>query len=97
MVHRRDPFPLADALGEFTRDAQPASVLAQVQSVWAGALGETLARWATPVGERGGVVVVECSDSMVANELNMMKETVLAQLAEALPDRAPTDLKFRVK
>jgi predicted nucleic acid-binding Zn ribbon protein len=97
MVHRRNPFPLADALGEYTRGIQPASVLAEVQSKWADAVGETIAGWAHPVSETSGIVVVECDDSVVAHELEMLKPDLLKKLAEALPEKAPRDLKFRVK
>jgi predicted nucleic acid-binding Zn ribbon protein len=97
MVHRRDPFPLAQALESFTRDVQPASVLAEVQRRWADAVGETIAGWTTPVAEKSGIVVVECDDSVVAHELEMMKSEILKKLSQALPDKAPRDLKFRVK
>src|SRR3954451_5605751 len=76
MVHRRDPFPLAQALESFTRDVQPASVLAEVQRGWADAVGETIAGWTTPVAEKSGIVVVECDDSVVAHELEMMKSEI---------------------
>jgi predicted nucleic acid-binding Zn ribbon protein len=97
MVHRRDPFPLADALGEFTKNVQPASVLAEVQRGWPEAVGETIAGWATPVAEKSGIIVIECDDSVVAHELEMMKSDLLKKLAATLPDKAPRDLKFRVK
>lgn len=97
MTHRRDPFRLADALDEFTRGVQPASVLAEVQRNWESAVGETIAGWAQPVAEKSGIIVVECADSVVAHELEMMKTDLLKKLAQALPDKAPRDLKFRVK
>lgn len=97
MVHRRDPFPLSDALADFTRGVQPASVLAEVQRVWPEAVGETVAGWASPVAEKSGIIVVECDDSVVAHELEMMKTDLLKKISEALPEKAPRDLKFRVK
>ena len=97
MVHRRNPFPLSDALEQFTRRVQPTSVLAEVQRSWPAAVGETIAGWTTPVAEKSGVIVVECEDSVVAHELEMLKPELLKKLANALPEKAPRDLKFRVK
>jgi predicted nucleic acid-binding Zn ribbon protein len=97
MVHRRDPVLLGDVLGEFTREAQPATALAEVQRVWPDAVGEVIAKWGSPVSESGGVVTIECDDSMVAGELNMMKESILEKLREKLPERAVSELRFRVK
>ena len=97
MTRRRNPVQLAEALGDFTRDAQPATLLAEVQRVWGGAVGEMIAKWGTPVSENAGVVTIECDDSMVAGELNMMKETILEQLRAELPERAPKELRFRVR
>ena len=96
MSRRRAPLPIADALAELTRDAQPASVLAEVQRCWADAVGETIAGWAKPVSEKAGVVVVSCDDSVIAHELEMIKPELLEKLARAVATNAPRDLKFRV-
>ena len=97
MSRRRDLLPISEALAGFTRDVQPQSMLAELQRVWPDAVGATLAAWATPVSETAGTVVVECADSVVAHELEMLRSDLLGRLAEALPDRAPRDLKFRVR
>ena len=61
MRRRRAPRPLATAIGEALERAEPATLLAAVQSAWPAAVGEAIAREATPVTERSGVVTVACS------------------------------------
>src|SRR5262245_38669437 len=97
MTRRRDPFPLSEALSEFTAAARPAGPLADVQTAWPICAGETISKWATPVSERAGVVTFECSDAVVAHELEMMKPQLLEKLAAELPGGAPQDLRFKVR
>jgi predicted nucleic acid-binding Zn ribbon protein len=67
-----------------------------VQSAWAATVGERIAAVARPVSERGGTVVVGCSDPVWAQELDLMQERLLEGLRERLGERAPKDLRFRV-
>lgn len=97
MNRRRDLEPLASALPEVLRQHQPATGLARIQSAWPEVAGAKLAEWATPVSESGGVVVFECSDSMVAHELEMLKDELLRKFAETLKEGAPNDLRFRAR
>lgn len=97
MTRRRNPFPLADALGQFTDSAQPPTSLAAVQRAWPDAAGEAIAKWATPTAEAGGVVTVDCDDSVIAHELQMMAPQLLEKLAIQLPENAPKELRFRVR
>lgn len=96
MTRRRNPFPLADALAEFTDSIQPSTPLATMQKAWPGLVGETVAKWSTPVSESGGVVTVECSDSMVAHELSMMSADLLEKLASQVPENRPKQLRYKV-
>jgi predicted nucleic acid-binding Zn ribbon protein len=96
MVRRRDPVPLAGALEALVRSVQPGSVLAEVQRQWPAAVGETIAGWARPVAEKAGVVVVECDDSVIAHELEMIKTELLGKLRERIETGTPRELKFRV-
>ncbi|MFY9488216.1 MAG: DUF721 domain-containing protein [Solirubrobacterales bacterium] len=97
MTHRRAPLPIADALAGLTDDIQPPSVLADVQRHWPEAVGETIASWSTPVAEKAGTIVVECDDSMIAHELEMIKTELLTKLSERVKTGVPRDLKFRAK
>jgi len=92
---RRTPRPIAAALGEVLEGAEPATLLAAVQRVWPAAVGEAIAREATPVAERDGVVTVACRSATWAQELDLLGSRIRSQLAERLPDRAAlADLRF---
>jgi predicted nucleic acid-binding Zn ribbon protein len=56
-----------------------------VQSAWAGAVGEAIAREAIPVSEREGVVTVACRSSTWAQELDLLGARILEQVREELP------------
>jgi predicted nucleic acid-binding Zn ribbon protein len=76
--------------------AAPRTGLAAVQAAWSEALGEGLAEVATPVSEKAGTLTVECKDGTWAQELDLMQEQLLQRLREALGERAPEALRFRV-
>jgi predicted nucleic acid-binding Zn ribbon protein len=97
MSRRRAPRPAAEALRAALQGAAPKTRLATVQSVWADAVGEQLAAVAQPVSERDGALLVACSDSVWAQELDLMQDRLLAALRERLGEGAPTSLRFRVK
>ncbi|MFY9265692.1 MAG: DUF721 domain-containing protein [Solirubrobacterales bacterium] len=96
MSRRRAPVPIAEALAGLTRDVQPPSLLAEIQRCWPLAVGETVAGWSSPVAEKAGVIVVECDDSVIAHELEMIKMELLEKLVRHLANGAPRELKFRV-
>jgi predicted nucleic acid-binding Zn ribbon protein len=83
---RRAPRPLADAVSEARGRAEPTTLLASVQSIWPGAVGEAIAREATPVAERSGVVTVVCRSSTWAHELDLLGGEILAKIRQNLPD-----------
>jgi predicted nucleic acid-binding Zn ribbon protein len=85
MRSRRAPRPLAAAIGDALERAEPATLLAAVQSVWADAVGEAIAREATPVAERSGVVKVACSSSAWAQELDLLGGQILEKVRSELP------------
>jgi predicted nucleic acid-binding Zn ribbon protein len=97
VTRRRVPRPAGDAFRAARDLAAPQTGLAAVQAAWSGALGERLALAAQPVSERAGTITVECVDGVWAHELDLMQETLLERLREALGDRAPEALRFRVK
>ncbi|HET7416718.1 MAG TPA: DUF721 domain-containing protein [Solirubrobacterales bacterium] len=96
MSRRRAPRPAAGAFQAALQKAAPQTPLAAAQAAWATALGEQLAAVATPVSERDGTLTVECADAVWAQELDLMQETLLQRLREALGERAPQALRFRV-
>ena len=65
---------------------EPATLLAAVQRAWPGAVGEAIAREASPVAERSGVVTVACRSSTWAEELDLLRDQILARLRAELDD-----------
>jgi predicted nucleic acid-binding Zn ribbon protein len=88
---RRTPRPLAAAIGEALERAEPATLLAAVQSVWADAVGEAIAREATPVTERSGVVTVACNSAAWAQELDLLGAQILEKTRSKLPAGSPLE------
>ena len=85
---RRTPRPIGAALETVLQGAEPATLLAAVQSAWPGAVGEAVAREASPVSERDGVVTVACGSATWAQELDLLGGQILAQVQQNLPEWA---------
>ena len=85
---RRAPRPLAEAVKAALGEAEPATVLASVQTVWADVVGDAIAAEASPVAERDGVVTVACDSATWAHELDLLSDQILAQLDAKLPSAA---------
>ena len=66
------PDPSRRRIGAALERAEPETLLAAVQSAWPAAVGEAIAREATPVSERYGVVTVACRSSAWAQELDLL-------------------------
>jgi predicted nucleic acid-binding Zn ribbon protein len=97
MTRRRAPRQAGTAFRVARDLAAPQTGLAAVQSAWANAVGEQLATVATPVSERSGTLTIECADSVWAQELDLMQVQLLERLQEALGEKAPQALKFRLR
>jgi predicted nucleic acid-binding Zn ribbon protein len=95
--HRRAPRPAAAALHAALQRAAPKTPLAALQAAWGDAVGERIAAVASPVSERGGEVTVSCTDSVWAQELDLMQDQLLERLRERLGEQAPRRLRFRLK
>jgi predicted nucleic acid-binding Zn ribbon protein len=97
MTRRRAPRPAASALRAALDRAAPKTRLAAVQAAWPAAVGERVAAMAEPVSEHEGAVVVRCSDSVWAQELDLMQRQLLDRLRESLGEQTPDSLRFRVE
>jgi predicted nucleic acid-binding Zn ribbon protein len=97
MSRRRAPRPAGTALRSALWQVAPKTPLAALQAVWPELVGERIAAVARPVSERTGVVTVDCSDSVWAQELDLMQAQLLERLRERLGERAPQSLRFRVR
>jgi predicted nucleic acid-binding Zn ribbon protein len=85
VTRRRAPRPISAAVEEAVRRAEPATLLAAVQSAWPDAVGEAIAREASPVAEREGVVTIACRSATWAQELDLLSGQILSQIRENLP------------
>ena len=83
-MRRLAPRGLDAALAEITATLAPATTLARVQACWRDAVGETIGGEAQPVGERDGTVVVACSSSLWAQELELLGPELVERLNSAL-------------
>jgi predicted nucleic acid-binding Zn ribbon protein len=97
MSRRRAPRPATTALREALERAAPKTPLAALQAAWAETVGEQVAAAAQPVSERDGEALVECSDPVWAEELDLMQEQLLERLRGQLGEQAPRALRFRSK
>ena len=95
MTHRRAPRPASAGLRAALEQAAPKTRLAAVQGAWVATVGERIAAVTEPVSEAAGTVIVACSDSVWADELDLMQEQLLARLRDRLGERAPERLRFR--
>jgi predicted nucleic acid-binding Zn ribbon protein len=94
---RRAPRPLGEALSRALEGAEPATPLAAVQRAWPDAVGEAIAREATPVAERDGVVTVACRSATWAQELDLLGGRIRDQLRQKLPPETAFEaLRFTV-
>jgi predicted nucleic acid-binding Zn ribbon protein len=90
-LHRRSPRPVGGALDKLVGGWQPDTAVARVQSTWSGlaevweeVVGDYVAQRAEPQKVAGGVLTVSCSESVVADTLNLESEDVLRRLNERL-------------
>lgn len=97
MTRRRAPRPASSALRAALEQAAPRTPLAALQAAWAEVVGERIDAVAKPVAERAGEVTVGCTDSVWAQELDLMQGQLLERLQGRLGERAPRSLRFRVE
>jgi predicted nucleic acid-binding Zn ribbon protein len=94
-MRRTGPRPVAFALEGFTAALAPATLLAEVQRAWPEAAGKRFAPVSDPVREHDGVVTVDCSEAVWAQELDLMSELVLERVNAALGRPAVRRLRVR--
>jgi len=93
MSWRRSPRKLGVAVERIRGELAPQTLLGEVQSSWAQAVGPAIAAEAEPMAERGGVLTVSCSASVWAHELDLMAPAILERLNELLRDQRITRLR----
>jgi Dna[CI] antecedent, DciA len=101
--HRRSPRPVAAPLDHIKTLWQPPSALGQAQSAWdqigrlweevIGAHGSYVVERTQLVSLRAGVLTVSCSESVVADTLELESSGVLKRLNERLEGDQITRLR----
>ncbi|HEX6021655.1 MAG TPA: DUF721 domain-containing protein [Solirubrobacter sp.] len=82
-MRRRNPRPVEFALDALADALAPPTLLAAVQRAWPDVAG-AFAHVTEPTSERDGVITVACDSAVLAAELDLMSELVVARLNTAL-------------
>jgi predicted nucleic acid-binding Zn ribbon protein len=90
------PRPLGASLPRALEGVAPKTPLAEVQALWPKVVGPQISRVTKVVDEREGTIVVECENSVWAQELEMMGTQLLADVASRMTDAVPDRLRFIV-
>lgn len=77
--------------------AAPDTPLARIQALWAEVAGSAIAAESAPSAEREGVVTVECSGSVWAQELTLLAPELVERLNARLGGPKLRSLRFVVK
>ena len=95
---KRDPVRMGTLLPQVLAELghEGAAATVRLAARWEELVGPELAAQAWPQALRGGVLEVQVRSSVWAQQLQLRRRELLASLASALGDDAPTDLRFRV-
>lgn len=94
MRKRHDPSPIGPVLDDCLDRAAGEPGASAIWRVWDAAVGAQIARRAQPVRLRGRTLVVAVSSAPWMQELQMLKRSIVAALAESLPRALVDDLYF---
>ena len=83
-MRRVAPRPLAAALGQIVRQAEPDTKLARIQALWPAVVGGVVAARARPVAERAGALTVACESAVWAQELELLGADLVTRLNAGL-------------
>ena len=92
-MSRRAPRQAALAMSALIDELAPLTLLAEVQRVWPGVVGDAVAEEATPTADRGGTLTITCRSAVWAQELDLMGPAVVARLNDALGREVVTALR----
>ena len=92
-MRRREPRALSHAVAALADRLAPQTTLAEVQRVWAEAVGDVVAAQAEPTGERDGVLTVTCASAVWAQELDLMGPELVERINARLGSDAVRSLR----
>ncbi|HEX4717112.1 MAG TPA: DUF721 domain-containing protein [Thermoleophilaceae bacterium] len=96
-MRRRAPERFADILRDAVDKAAPDTLLARVQAVWPEVAGAAITAEAVPSTEREGIVTVDCSGAVWAQELTLLEPELVGRLNDRLEGVQARSLRFKVK
>lgn len=71
----------------------PSDPFSRISAVWPKAVGESIAREASPTSLRGGVLTVACRSGVWAQELTLMSRSLTGKLNDALEEELITEIR----
>lgn len=93
-IGRRIARPISEALRVVQERSAPKTRLAAVQSAWREAVGDAIADVAEPVSEKDGVILIRCTGSVWAQELDLMQLQIVGRLTESIGEDLDLRLRF---
>ena len=96
-LHRRAPRAVMSALEPLQDEWAPETLLAEIQRCWTEVVGPGIGAEARPTSERAGVLTVDCSGAVWAQELDLMGPTIVTGLNAQLQRGQVTRLRCRSK
>jgi predicted nucleic acid-binding Zn ribbon protein len=88
------PRRLGSAFDRLIAEQAPATLLAEVQTVWPEVCGPQIAARAEPVAERDGKVTIACESGAWAQELELMGDLLRERIDAAIGADRVTALRF---
>jgi predicted nucleic acid-binding Zn ribbon protein len=88
------PRRLGSALERVVAEQAPATLLAEVQTVWPEVCGAAIAARAEPVAEREGRITIACENGAWAQELEMMGDLLRERIDGAIGAGRVSGLRF---
>ena len=92
---RRAPRTAAAAIRSLAEGLAPATLLADVQRAWPEVVGDRIAAVAHPAATREGTVIVICSSSVWAQEIELMGPEIVGRVNAALGEPLVVALSCR--
>jgi predicted nucleic acid-binding Zn ribbon protein len=95
---RPEPVHIGSVLERLLKHVRPEAGdgMLGIRRVWAGAVGEEVARNARPAAVKGPILLVEVSSSVWRHHLRFLKPDLIARVNAALGRPAVEDIKFKV-
>jgi predicted nucleic acid-binding Zn ribbon protein len=90
--------PLGDVIGKVVAQHRPAMdrAMVEVWDVWAAAVGGKIAAHAHPAAFKGGMLLVNISNSTWLHHMRFMEKELISKVNQALGDERVTAMTFKI-